>query len=180
MQLTLYAPDVTCDHCIATIKTAVDTVEGATFLSGDPDSKSFVVELASGAILDQLAAATEAEGYPLGEAAPAEMQHGEGHHGGDTATTWVPTYTVTATDKGADINYACPCGCTAGFALDRAVADQHAEGCCRGKQLLVAPANAEDRLRAGLNGGEYRLDVQQITMPWGQPMQAAIAIPVEG
>ena len=31
-QITLFAPDVTCDHCIATIQKAVGTVDGATFL----------------------------------------------------------------------------------------------------------------------------------------------------
>ena len=45
--------------------------------------------------------------------------------------------------------------------------------------MLVAPADAEARLKAGLNGGDYRFDVQTVEMPWGQPMQAAIAIPVE-
>ena len=35
-QITLFAPDVTCDHCIATIQKAVGTVDGATFLEGDP------------------------------------------------------------------------------------------------------------------------------------------------
>ena len=71
MQLTLYAPDVTCEHCIASIKDAVETVEGATFVSGDPDAKSFVVEVASGAVVDSIAAATSAEGYPLGDATAA-------------------------------------------------------------------------------------------------------------
>ena len=172
MQLTLYAPDVTCDHCIATIRGAVEGVEGATFVSGDPDAKSFVLEVASGAVVDQVAAATRAEGYPLGDAAA------ETHEGGAADPNWIPTYTVTATDKGADLNYSCPCGCTAGFAFDRSDANQHAEGCCCGRQMLVAPADAEARLKAGLNGGEYRFDLQTVEMPWGQPMQAAIAIPV--
>ena len=174
MQLTLYAPDVTCEHCIATIEKAVGTVEGATFVSGDPDGKSFVVEVTGGTVIDQVAAATESEGYPLGDAAAAESA------GGSAAdANWVPSYKMTATDKGADINYSCPCGCDAGFALDRSNADQHAEGCCCGREMLVAPADAESRLKAGLNGGEYRFDLQTIEMPWGQPMQAAIAIPVE-
>ena len=174
MQLTLYAPDVTCEHCIASIEKAVGTVDGATFVSGDPDAKSFVVEVAGGAVIDQVAAATEAEGYPLGDAT-----EGDSHEGAAADPNWVPTYTVTATDKGADLNYSCPCSCTAGFALDRADADQHAEGCCCGRQMLVAPANAEERLKAGLDGGDFRFDVQTVEMPWGQPMQAAIAIPVE-
>ena len=174
MQLTLYAPDVTCEHCIASIKDAVETVDGATFVSGDPDAKSFVVEIASGAVVDAIAAATEAEGYPLGDATAAE-----GHAPAEADANWVPTYTVTATDKGADLNYACPCGCTAGFAFDRSSADQHAEGCCCGRQMLVAPADAEARLKSGLNGGDFRFDVQTVDMPWGQPMEAAIAIPAE-
>ena len=76
MQLTLYAPDVTCEHCIATIEKAVGTVEGATFVSGDPDGKSFVVEVTGGTVIDQVAAATESEGYPLGDAAAAESAGG--------------------------------------------------------------------------------------------------------
>lgn len=183
MQLTLYAPDVTCDHCIATIEKAVGTVDGATFVSGDPDALSFVVEVSGGAVVDAIAAATAAEGYPLGDAPSATGHAGVAIHldmvPAATNADWVPTYTVAATDKGADLNYACPCGCTAGFALDRADGDQHAEGCCCGRQMLVAPADAEARLKADLNGGDYRFDLQTVEMPWGQPMQAAIAIPAE-
>ena len=176
MQMKLYAPDVTCEHCIASIKDAVNSVEGATFLSGDPDSKSFIAEVASGSILDQLAAATEAEGYPLGEV-PSEV--GDGHTGGYGAATWLPEYTVTATDKGADVNYTCYCGCDAGFAFDRSQAEQDAEGCCCGNRIMVAPADAETRMQSGLEDREYRIDVQQVTAPWGQPLQTALAVPVE-
>ncbi len=173
MQVTLYAPDVTCDHCIASIERAVGTVEGATFVSGDPDGKSFVVEVANGALLEAIATATEAEGYPLGEA-PVEHDHSS-----PDDPNWVPAYRVTATEAGADVNYACPCGCDAGFAFDRTQADQHAEGCCCGPQLLVSSSGAEGSLRTGLEGDAYRIDVQTVTMPWGQPMEAAIAIPAE-
>lgn len=174
MQVTLYAPDVTCDHCIATIETAVGSVEGASFVSGNPDAKSFIVDLAGGAVLEAVSAATAAEGYPLGEASEAN------NHSAPADTSWVPEYSVTATAVGADVNYACPCGCDAGFALDRSQADQHADGCCCGRQLLVAASGAEQRLRAGLDSDAYRIDVQAVTMPWGQPMEAAIAIPTEG
>jgi copper chaperone CopZ len=174
MHVQLHAPDITCEHCVATIRDAVDGVEGATFISGDPDARSFVVEVTGGAVLDQIASATAAEGYPLGDA-PAESAP----QGAGAAGDWVPEYRVTATDRGADINYACPCGCEAGFALDRSQASQHAEGCCCGRELVVAPADAEARLRAGLDGDGYRFEVQEVTMPWGQPMQAAIAVPEE-
>jgi copper chaperone CopZ len=62
--MKLYTPDVTCEHGIASIKTAVNSVEGATSVSGDSDSKSFITEVANDSISDQLAVATEAEGYP--------------------------------------------------------------------------------------------------------------------
>jgi len=176
MQMKLYAPDVTCEHCIASIKEAVNSVEGATFVSGDPDTKSFIAEVASGSVLDQLAAATEAEGYPLGE---VPTEHGHGHTGEYGASDWLPEYRVTATDKGADINYACYCGCEAGFAFDRSQAEQEAEGCCCGNRIMVAPADAESRMQSGLEDREYRIDVQQVTAPWGQPLQTALAIPSE-
>ena len=176
MQMKLYAPDVTCEHCIASIKTAVNSVEGATFVSGDPDSKSFIAEVASGSILDQLAAATEAEGYPFGEV-PSEV--GSGHTGEYGASDWLPEYTVTPTDKGADVNYTCYCGCDAGFAFDRSEATQSAEGCCCGNRIMVAPAEAESRMKADLEDREYRIDVQQVAAPWGQPLQTALAVPVE-
>lgn len=176
MQMKLYAPDVTCEHCIASIKDAVNAVEGATFVSGDPDSKSFIAEVASGAILDQLAAATEAEGYPLGEV-PSEV--GQGHTGEYGASDWLPEYTVTATDKGADVNYTCYCGCDAGFAFDRSQAEQSAEGCCCGNRIMVAPADVEAHMKSGLEEREYRIDVQEVTAPWGQPLQTALAVPVE-
>jgi len=176
MQMKLYAPDVTCEHCIASIKAAVNSVEGATFVSGDPDSKSFIAEVASGSILDQLAAATEAEGYPLGEV-PSEV--GQGHTGEYGASDWLPEYTVTPTDKGADVNYTCYCGCDAGFAFDRSEATQSAEGCCCGNRIMVAPAEAESRMKADLEDREYRIDVQQVAAPWGQPLQTALAVPVE-
>jgi copper chaperone CopZ len=174
MQVTLYAPDVTCEHCIATIEKAVGTVEGATFVSGDPDGMSFIVEVESGGVLDAIAAATAAEGYPLGEA-PAQHDHSS-----PDDPNWVPAYRVTATELGADVNYDCPCGCDAGFAFNRSQAEQHAESCCCGRQLLVAPAGAEAALRGDLEGNGYRFNLQTVTMPWGQPMEAAIAIPTSG
>src|SRR5690606_30412034 len=66
-QTTQFAPDVTCDHSIATIQKTVDTIEDDRSISGDLDSKSFSVEIAQGAVLAQLAEALAEAGYPLGE-----------------------------------------------------------------------------------------------------------------
>jgi copper chaperone CopZ len=190
-QMTLFAPDITCDHCIATISKAVATVEGARFLAGDPDSRTFAVEVASGAVLDRVAETLAEEGYPLGDApapgtapAPSKMDalpmagapmggmHGKPQPG------FKPQYLqIEKTDAGADITYSCPCGSTSEvFHLDRSQADQPPHSCC-GHHTLVGP-NAAARLRAHLGSAAegYDLDVQTITMPWGQPVEAAQAV----
>ena len=198
-QLTLYAPDITCDHCIATIGKAVATVEGARFIAGDPDAKTFAVEVASGAVLDRVAETLAAEGYPLGDVPPSgatpapegatmlPMAGGagggpaggmEGMHHGQRAPGFKPQYLkIERTEAGADVTYSCPCGSTTEvFHLDRAQADQAPHSCC-GHHTLVGP-NAAARLRARLGrGAGYDIDVQTVKLPWGQTIEVAQAIP---
>ena len=88
-----------------------------------------------------------------------------------------PEYVTTATALGADVNYQCPCGCYAGFAFDRSVAQQDPESCCCGRTILVG-RDATPRLVSFLSDAEtYGLDEQTITMPWGQPLSVALATP---
>jgi copper chaperone CopZ len=177
VQLTLSSPEITCGHCIATIERTVNGVSGARFLHGSDVLKQFAIEVDSGAILDVVSAALAAEGYPLGEAIPGATAAVEHLHDG---ATWTPAYRVTRTEAGADVNYACPCSCEAGFALNRAKAEQDPESCCCGRQILVG-RDAEARLRHALEAPDaYRYDVQTLEMPWGQPLPVALAIPVEG
>jgi copper chaperone CopZ len=179
MRMTLYAPDISCEHCIATIERTAATVPGVRFIDGDIPGKHFDVEIASGALLDQLAAALAAEGYPLADGAGAAPASGSAPliTLEPPASRGPAVYTVTRTDAGADVNYQCPCGCTAGFALDRSRADQDPESCCCGRQLLVG-ARAGEQLRARLDA-DYAFDVQTLTMPWGQPLEAALAVPAQ-
>ncbi|MFA7249696.1 MAG: heavy-metal-associated domain-containing protein [Dehalococcoidia bacterium] len=204
-QVTLYAPDITCDHCIATISKAVATVDGARFIAGDPEAKTFAVEVASGAVLDRVAETLAAEGYPLGDApaapavpadsaaqaahmatpgmpmagAPIAMAHAPGAAAGMHGMRQIPHFKpqylkVERTEAGADVTYSCPCGSTTEvFQLDRSQADQQPHSCC-GHHTLVGP-NAEARLRDRVGDG-YEIDVQTVTMPWGQPVEAAQAV----
>ena len=210
--LTLFAPDIFCDHCIATIKRTTETIEGARFVEGNPETRLFTVDLPNGAALDTLEAALAEEGYPLADASEATapsasagrpgmtvlgtlmnasdgpMQHrgmqampmmgAPMMHGGRSAQSgpFHPEYLkVERTDAGADITYSCPCGSTTEvFHLDRAQADQGPHSCC-GHHTLVG-ANAAERLRSRLGDG-YAIDVQTVTMPWGQPLEAAQAVP---
>ena len=90
---------------------------------------------------------------------------------------WRPEYRVTRTDAGADVNYDCPCSCDAGFAFDRSQTEQAPGSCCCGRRIIVGP-DAEGRLRSALRDPDtYELDIQEIAMPWGEPAQAALAIP---
>lgn len=173
-QFTLYAPDITCEHCIATIEKAVTAQPGARFIDGDIEGRRFSVEVEYGAVLDTLAAALAAEGYPLGDAEaaprPAASMLTLEFHGTH------PAYRTTVADFGAEVNYDCSCSCVAGFAFDRSRADQEPESCCCGRTMLVG-ARAEERLRAVLDADAYLFDVQTVTMPWGQPMEVALATP---
>jgi len=193
-QATLFAPDVTCDHCIATIQKAVDSVDGARFLAGDPDSKSFAVDLAPGVLLDRLAEVLAAEGYPLGEAAPARAvaassgtssmtmglpmasvasMPGGAHTPAPAAEGFQPTFTVEKSERGALVTYNCPCGSTTEqYEYDRSQPEQAVGSCC-GHHLLIQP-DAGDRLRAQV-GDAYQVTVQTVEMPWGQPIEAAFA-----
>lgn len=173
VQLTLSSPEITCDHCIATIRRTVETVEGARFLEGDWETKQFAIEIANAALLERISAALESEGYPLGEVGVAKAS-------GPRALDldWRPSYRVTVTRQGADVNYACPCSCEAGFALDRSRAEQNSEHCCCGRTILVG-RDAESRLNAAVGSEGYQYDVQTVTMPWGQPMEVALAIPTD-
>ena len=187
-RITLHAPDITCDHCIATIHRAADQVAGVRFVSGDPDARAFVVDLVTGSALDALAAALAAAGYPLADEdgasapapAPAASHAADAARaaGGDPrAVGWAPVYRVTRTAAGADVNYACYCGCDAGFALDRSQADPAPESCCCGNHMLVG-RDAGTRLGARLDDpAAYRMAVAAIAMPWGQPVEVALAIP---
>ncbi len=64
-QVTLYAHDITCDHCIATIKRTTEGVEGVSFVAGDEHARSFVVDFDRAAALDTLGDALAAEGYDI-------------------------------------------------------------------------------------------------------------------
>lgn len=173
MQVLLTAPDITCEHCIATIEKVANATEGVSFVSGDPEQRSFVVEVASGTALDTLGTALAAEGYPLGEV-NAEPSAG---HSAKTADWRPSTFRIERTDVGANVNYDCYCGCDAGFALDRSQADQPTESCCCGNHILVG-VDAGQRIGGKLDrASHYRVDVQTVTMPWGQPLEVALAIP---
>jgi copper chaperone CopZ len=182
-QMTLFAPDIFCEHCTMTISETVEAIEGARYVAGDHESRSFVVELERGEVLDRIAEALAAEGYPLGPASPAASAAAapDAHEGMtmlgtlEPASRFRPEYRPERSEVGAEVVYSCPCGSTTEvFHYDRSRTEQEPHSCC-GHHVLVAP-DASEALRARLGDG-YDYDVQTIEMPWGQPMEAVMAVP---
>src|SRR5712691_4921559 len=88
-------------------------------------------------------------------------------------------YTTRVDDnpRKAHINYQCPCGCTAGVLFDREEGPAELGECCCGR-LLSAGISAESRVRAGLEAGvEYVWDMGRVTLPWGETIETALAVP---
>jgi copper chaperone len=65
-QITLEAPDISCDHCIASIEKALAKLPGVQFRSGDPAAKQVTIEY-DPTLVDRAAidGAMEDEGYPV-------------------------------------------------------------------------------------------------------------------
>jgi len=88
-------------------------------------------------------------------------------------------YTTRLDDdpRKAHINYQCPCGCTAGILYDREAGPAELGECCCGR-LLSAGSDAETRVRSALEAGvEYVWDLGRLTLPWGEVIETALAVP---
>jgi copper chaperone len=65
-EITIEAPDISCDHCIASIEKAVTKLRFVRFISGDPNGKQVVIEFdPQVANLASIESAMEEEGYPV-------------------------------------------------------------------------------------------------------------------
>ena len=62
---TLSVPNISCQHCVMTIKRETGFVDGAEFLSGDVEAKSATFRLQSAGALGALKAALADAGYPV-------------------------------------------------------------------------------------------------------------------
>ena len=62
--ITLNIPNISCNHCIMTIKRESGFVEGAEFVSGDVEAKSATFQVESDAALAALKEALVEAGYP--------------------------------------------------------------------------------------------------------------------
>ena len=63
-KVTLSIPDISCNHCIMTVKRESGFVDGADFVSGDVDAKTATFEVANDEALAALKATLAEAGYP--------------------------------------------------------------------------------------------------------------------
>lgn len=81
-------------------------------------------------------------------------------------------------DTQAHVNYQCPCGCKAGLLYDRHEGAEHLGACCCGRLLWVGEEAESVILEHRRDGVEYEIDLSSVTLPWGQEIAAALAVPL--
>ena len=65
-EVVLTAPDITCDHCIMSIRKAVSKLAGVELVGGDPASKQVSLRFDESRVkLEEIEQAMEDEGYPV-------------------------------------------------------------------------------------------------------------------
>jgi copper chaperone len=64
--ITLVAPDISCAHCVATIKRSVGDLNGVESVDVDPETKRIEIRFDPERVsLDQIEATLDDEGYPV-------------------------------------------------------------------------------------------------------------------
>jgi len=65
-EVALTAPDISCGHCIESIRKAVTRLAGVEFVGGDPASKRVSLRFDESRVkLEDIEQAMEDEGYPV-------------------------------------------------------------------------------------------------------------------
>jgi copper chaperone len=71
-QAKLFAPDISCGHCVGAIKRAVGNLEGVQSVDGDPQSKTVQVSYDPSKVdLDRIKQVMADEGYPTANGQPS-------------------------------------------------------------------------------------------------------------
>ena len=64
-EITWSIPNISCNHCVMTVKRESGFVDGAEFVSGDVDGKTATFQVANDEALAALKAALAEAGYPV-------------------------------------------------------------------------------------------------------------------
>jgi copper chaperone len=64
-EVTLTAPDISCDHCVAAVRRALSNLPGVQFLDGNPQTKQVTIRYDPSVVqLTAIEKAMMEEGYP--------------------------------------------------------------------------------------------------------------------
>ena len=63
-KVTLSVPNISCGHCVMSIKNELSELEGVKTVEGDPTNKSITVEFESPVTLDQIKETLKEINYP--------------------------------------------------------------------------------------------------------------------
>ena len=61
---TLYIPNITCNHCVMTVKNELSELEGVVDVSGDAETKNIEVAFEAPATLEKIKAVLGEINYP--------------------------------------------------------------------------------------------------------------------
>lgn len=61
---TFIVPNISCGHCVMSIKGELDEIDGVKSVEGDPDTKSITVEWESSTSLDAIKERLKEINYP--------------------------------------------------------------------------------------------------------------------
>lgn len=64
-KITLNIPNISCNHCVMTIKRESGFVDGAEFVSGDVEAKTATFQVTGDETLASLEATLAEAGYPV-------------------------------------------------------------------------------------------------------------------
>ena len=64
---TLSIPNISCGHCVMSIKNELGEMEGVTKVEGDPANKSVILEWDAPATLDKIKETLKEINYPVAE-----------------------------------------------------------------------------------------------------------------
>jgi copper chaperone len=64
---TFSIPNISCGHCVMTIKNELSDIEGVSNVEGDPDSKKVTVEYNAPATIEKIKSTLEEINYPAAD-----------------------------------------------------------------------------------------------------------------
>jgi copper chaperone len=64
---TFLIPDISCKHCVMTIKNELNDIEGVSRVKGDPEKKEITVEWEAPATLERIKSVLKEINYPAAD-----------------------------------------------------------------------------------------------------------------